>query len=256
MQSTQIHRTHEQGTIEYHRNFSSQRVRYPRDIIIWLPPSYYRDRRKRYPVLYMQDGQNLMDPGTAFLGVDWRVNWTASRFIKRKRMREIIIVGIYNSPDREQEYTGSIAGRNYALFVIHDLKPLIDQTYRTRKDAENTAVMGSSLGGLISFLFAWWHPDIFGKAGCMSNSFFWNDYQVLKEVHEYHGPKKPLRLYLDVGSKEVFLRTGYEQMIPLLLQKGFRKGIDLEFSVARGGSHDEKSWGKRVWRPLTFLFPK
>ena len=253
--STAIPQIRTEGWIEHHRQFLSLRVEHPRDIIVWLPPNYYKDKRKRYPVLYMQDGQNLMDPNTAFLGVDWQINRTAAEFIRRKKMKEILIVGIYNTPSREQEYTGSLAGRHYADFVIHELKPLIDETYRTKTDAQNTAVMGSSLGGLISFLFAWRYPDVFGKAGCMSNSFFWDDYNVLKEVMDYHGPKKQIRLYLDVGSKEVFLRTGYEQMVRLLEQKGFRKGIDLQYSVAKNGSHDEKSWGKRAWRPLTFLFP-
>lgn len=246
---------HKQGHIEYHRQVSSPRVRHPHDVIVWLPPSYYKDKRRRYPVLYMQDGQNLMDPNTAFLGVDWRIDSAAAEFIRRKKMKEVIIVGIYNTPDREQEYTGSIAGHNYAQFVIHDLKPLMDETYCTKPDAENTGVMGSSLGGLISFLFAWWHPDVFGKAGCMSNSFFCNDYNVMKEVAEYEGLKKHVRFYLDVGSKEVFLRAGYEQMVSLLRRKGFRKGIDLQHYVVKNGSHDERSWGKRVWRPLTFLFP-
>ena len=196
-----------------------------------------------------------MDPGTAFLGVDWQINKVAAGLIARHKIKEIVIVGMYNTPDREQEYTGSLAGHNYANFVIHDVKPVIDRTYRTKPDAENTAVMGSSLGGLSSFLFAWWHPDVFGNAGCMSNSFFWNDYQAIHEVKQYDGPKKHIRLYLDVGSKEVFLRTGYREMIPLLRQKGFRKGVDLQYHIAKGGSHDERSWGKRVWRPLTFLFP-
>lgn len=244
----------EQGYTEYHRQISSSRIRHPRDVIVWLPPSYYKDHRKRYPVLYMHDGQNLMDPNTAFLGVDWRVDNAAAYLIRRKRMKEILIVGIYNTPDREQEYTGSIAGHNYVDFVIQELKPLIDTTYRTKTDAENTGVMGSSMGGLISFLFAWWHPEVFSRAGCMSNSFFWNDYQIFKEVSEYDRPKKRARFYLDVGSKEVFLKTGYLRMIALLRKKGYRKGVDLQHYLVKGASHDEKSWGKRVWRPLTFLF--
>jgi len=245
----------QEGYTEYHRDVSSPRLRYSRDVIVWLPPSYYKDRRKRYPVLYMHDGQNLMDPSTAFLGIDWGVDEVAADLIRRKRMREILIVGIYNTPDREQEYTGSIAGRNYASFVIQDLKPMIDATYRTRTDPENTGVMGSSLGGLIAFFFSWWHPEVFGKAGCLSNSFFWNNYHVFQEVKDYDGPKKTVRYYLDVGSREIFLRTGYEKMVPLLRQKGYQKNVDLQYHLVKGGSHDEKSWGKRVWRPLTFLFP-
>ncbi len=244
------------GYTEYHREINTYRLRYARDVIVWLPPSYHKDRRRRYPVLYLHDGQNLMDPNTAFLGVDWRIDEIAASLIYRKRLRELVMVGIYNTPDREQEYTGSVAGHNFAKFVVHELKPLIDDTYRTKSDPGNTGVLGSSLGGLISFLFAWWYPDVFGNAGCMSNSFFWNDYQIFKDVQKYQGPRKNARLYLDVGSREVFLKTGYEKMLSLLRKKGYRKGADFQYYLAKGASHDEKSWGKRVWRPLTFLFGK
>jgi predicted alpha/beta superfamily hydrolase len=243
-----------EGHIEYHRQVKSRLLLHPRDIVVWLPPSYYKRRSKRFPVMYMHDGQNLMDPATSFLGVDWQVDESATRLIQNEAIRELMIVGIYNTPDREKEYTGSKSGRNYAAFVVNELKPLIDSVYRTQKDSRHTAVGGSSLGGLISFYMAWWYPNIFSKAACMSSSFFWENYRVLKDVAI--GPKKKIQFYIDVGSREVYLREGYEKMIQALRKKGYRKGVDLEYRLEKDATHDEYSWGKRFWRPLRFLFGK
>jgi predicted alpha/beta superfamily hydrolase len=243
------------GDVKYLLNMQSRRLNHPRDVMVWLPPSYYVRSRARYPVLYMHDGQNLIDPGTAFLGVDWKVDETVTRLIGAGRLKELIIVGIYNTPAREKEYTGAVWGRNYARFVVEELKPLIDSRFRTRTHAKDTAVLGSSLGGLISFYFAWWYPQVFSMAGCMSPSLFWDDYHLLREVNRYRGPKKPLKLYLDVGSGEYLLQPGYEKMTKLLVSKGYRKGSDLQYHFARKADHNEAHWGKRIWRPLVFFFP-
>lgn len=244
------------GIVEYLTHFHSSRLKYPRDVIIWLPPSYHRAHARKYPVLYLQDGQNLMDPNTAFLGVDWDLDRTAYRLIRQKKMTEIIMVGIYNTPDREKEYTATAMGRSYAWFVINELKPFVDSTYRTKPGRQNTAVMGSSLGGLISFLFAWWYPNIFSKAACLSSSFLWNHNQILEDVRKQDkSGKKPIQIYLDVGSKEPMLRKGYHRMVRLLKQNGYSRGSDLQYYLDRSGSHNESSWGKRAWRPLQFLFP-
>src|SRR5262245_16249003 len=113
------------GKVRYHRHFQSEYVR-PRDIIVWLPPSYMKNQSNKYPVLYMQDGQNLFDPATAFAGVDWQVDETLTRLIQDHAVQEVIVVGIYNSPDRLQEYSASTIGLNYAKFMTEELKPFID----------------------------------------------------------------------------------------------------------------------------------
>jgi len=242
------------GEVHYHRQLVSPLLKFPRDVIVWLPPSYRTSRRKRFPVLYAHDGQNLMDPTTSFLGVDWRMDETADRLIRAGRMKEIIVVGIYNTPDRNSEYTGGKPGKDFATFVVQQLKPLIDSTYRTQPDAKNTAVLGSSMGGLISFYFAWWFPQVFAQAACISSSFFWNDYQACNDVLAQVGPKKKIRLYVDVGGKEKFLTVGYKKMVTTLKQKGYKKGLDLDYYVDRNASHNEQCWGDRLWRPLMFLF--
>lgn len=243
-----------QGQVEYFRGVKGKGLKHPRDIIIWLPPSYRRHPREAFPVLYMHDGQNLFDPATAFLGQAWHAEATATRLIKAKEVREFIMVGIYNTPERVPEYSPTRSGKRYAQFVVNELKPLVDRTYRTLADRENTAVLGSSMGGLISFLFAWWHPEVFYQAACMSSSFFSTKYQTVRDLRTYRGSKKEIRIYLDVGDRETYLRIGYERMKEALKKKGYRKGVDLEYICARKSDHNEYAWGKRLWRPFTFLF--
>jgi predicted alpha/beta superfamily hydrolase len=246
------------GTVKYFRALKSPKLRHPRDVIVWLPPSYEKNKTQRYPVLYMHDGQNIIDPRTSFDGRDWRVDEVADSLIRANKMEEIIVVGIYNSPDRAPEYSDSELGRGYIDFVANELKPLIDQTYRTKSDAKNTAVMGSSMGGLSSFLFVWKRPDIFSKAGCLSSAFLWDDNRILREVKNYSGPKKPIRVYLDDGSEglEARLKPGYDEMVSLLQEKGYKRGVDLEYFYDNGAAHNEPAWAKRLWRPLLFMFGK
>jgi predicted alpha/beta superfamily hydrolase len=246
------------GSVKYFRALKSPKLRYARDVMVWLPPTYEKNKSRRYPVLYMHDGQNIFDPRTAFGGRDWRVDNVADSLMRAQKMDEIIIVGIYNTPDRTPEYSDSELGRNYANFVVHELKPMIDREFRTKPEPQNTGVMGSSMGGLISFLFVWWHPEIFSKAGCLSSAFLWNDNKILKEVRHYAGPQKPIRVYLDDGSEglEAQLKPGYDEMVALLQEKGYKPGVNLEYFYDEGAEHNEPAWAKRVWRPLIFMFGK
>jgi len=246
------------GMVKYFRAVKSPKLRHPRDVIVWLPPSYEKNKTQRYPVLYMHDGQNVIDPRTSFGGHDWRVDEVADSLIRANKMEEIIVVGIYNSPDRAPEYSDSELGRGYIDFVANELKPMIDQIYRTKPDAKNTAVMGSSMGGLSSFLFVWKRADIFSKAGCISSAFLWDDNRILREVRNYSGGKKPIRVYLDDGSEglEARLKPGYDEMVSLLQEKGYKRGGDLEYFHDESAAHNEPAWAKRIWRPLLFMFGK
>jgi enterochelin esterase-like enzyme len=243
------------GTVRYHRGLMGVGLNHPRDVIVWLPPSYEQRPDERYPVLYMHDGQNVFDPNTSFIGYDWRADEVADSLIRAGKIREIIIVGIYNTPDRILEYTDTELGRNYAKFVVEQLKPMIDSTYRTMPDREHTAVMGSSLGGVISLLFVWWYPDVLSQAGCLSTAVIPDEQeQLLDDIRNYRGPKKDIRIYLDVGEFEPFLIPGYNALISLLKEKGFVKGKDLEYFFDRGAAHNERAWANRIWRPLEFMF--
>lgn len=241
------------GNVEYHRRIYSRILDSNRDFFVWLPASYGENSSKNYPVLYMHDGQNLIDPKTSFAGKDWQVDETVTKLIREHRIKEIIVVGIHNSADRLEEYSDSERGKIYRKFLIEDLKPFIDSKYRTLTDNKNTAVMGSSMGGLASFLIAWNHPDVFSMAGCLSSSFYYNDDKVFKMLDEYTGPKKPVKFYIDHG--EDGLIRG-QKMLCKLTQMGYVIGTDLDYFYARGAEHNETEWAKRLERPLLFFFGK
>lgn len=239
------------GKVEYHRNFESEQLRQNRDIIVWLPPDYDTSRKKRYPVLYMHDGQNIMDPATSYIGVDWRVDEWAERLILQKKMEPCIIVGINNTRDRLNEYSDSPTGLHYRLFIIEELKKFIDREYRTLPDRENTAAMGSSMGGLCSMLLAWNHSEVFSRAACLSSSFYYSNDKIFKLIH-FADDKPKIRIYIDSGEDG---KRDAQKMFVLLSQRGFVIGDDLDYYYAKGEHHTESAWANRLERPLTFLFP-
>lgn len=239
------------GKVRYHKNFYSKFLNNERDIIVWLPPSYNNKKDMRFPVLYMHDGQNIMDPVTSFAGIDWRVDETVTRLIKEKKIPEIIIVGIYNTPDRLDEYSDSEKGNKYIQFIVNELKPFIDESYETLPDAKNSAVIGSSMGGLISFLITWKYEDVFSKAGCMSSSFYYDNEKAIRMVKNYDGPKKNFRIYIDHG--EDGLPRG-QKMFAALTDKEYVIGTDIDYFYAPGAEHNEAAWSERLERPLLFFF--
>ena len=241
------------GNVEFHREIYSQIMDTKRDFFVWLPPGYGENVSRRYPVLYMHDGQNLIDPKTAYAGKDWQVDETLTRLIKEYKIKEIIVVGIYNNENRLDEYSDNEIGAKYRKFMIKELKPFVDSKYRTLTDNNNTAIMGSSMGGLVSFIAAWKHPEIFGMAGCMSSSFYYNDEKVFKMIDEYSGPKKHVKFYIDHG--EDGLIRG-QRMFCKLTQLGYVIGTDVDYFYARGAEHNETEWAKRLERPLIFFFGK
>lgn len=241
--------------IRYHYHFQSHRLKHARDIVVFLPADYAH-RKKRYPVLYMHDGQNLIDPATAFLGQPWRIDLSIDRLTRSRKIPELIVVGIYNTPARISEYAAGETGHFYAQFVIHELKPMIDRIYRTRPGREFTAVAGSSMGGLSAFFFSWHYPEVFSKSAALSSSFFWRNSKMIYDVQIYQGPKKDIRIYMDVGSWERTLQSGFDKMTAALEEKGYAQNVDFVAHREEGGEHNERSWGDRFWRPLTFLFGK
>ncbi len=241
------------GKVEYHKDVFSPILNNKRDIVVWLPTSYnpIKNPEKRYPVLYMHDGQNIMDPKTAYVGKDWRVDETVLKLIRQKKIKEIIVVGIYNSPDRLDEYSWSEKGQNYLKFIVAELKPFIDSAYKTLSDKDNTAIMGSSMGGLISFYAAWHYPEVFSMAGCMSSSFYYNNDRSIKQVEEYTGPKKHIMFYIDHGEDG---NVRGQRMFVELSKKGYIIGQDIDYYYAPGAEHNEREWAARLERPLIFFF--
>ncbi|MDR3625624.1 MAG: alpha/beta hydrolase-fold protein, partial [Ignavibacteriaceae bacterium] len=182
----------------------------------------------------------------------------ADSLIKAGSIKEIIIVGIYNTPDRSPEYGDTELGRIYMDFVVNTLKPYIDKNYRTLPDRENTATGGSSMGGLISFMLAWEHPETFSKAACLSPAFHIEEINYIPKVVNYSGIKKPVKIYIDIGTidLEARLKPGVDEIVNELKNQGYQSGKDLYYYVDEGAAHSESAWAKRNWRYLEFLFGK
>ena len=216
------------GTVRYHLKFEGEGLK-PRDIVVWLPPSYFKIDNKRYPVLYMHDGQNVFDPATSSFGYDWRADEVADSLIKVGVMKEIIIVGIYNTSDRTSEYTHTQLGYTYMDFVVNKLKPFIDNEYRTLPNPENTGVCGSSAGGLISMMMVWNYPNVFANGACFSSAFKIQKLNYVDTVLNYSGKKKNIKLYIDNGGMgiDAKLLSGNDEMIAALNKKGYELGKDI-----------------------------
>jgi len=240
------------GHVEYHHEYYSRFCKNERDIIVWLPPSYYQGH-KRYPVLYMHDGQNLFDPSTSFIGQDWKVDEVTTDLIYKKEIDEIIVVGIYNTIDRISEYNLETSnGKKYKNFIVQELKPFIDDNYHTIIDSKNTALMGSSMGGLISFQLVWNYPQIFSKCACLSSSFWITEKRIFQQILQDKGNVKDISLYLDYGSLEKELIEDNEEMFELLKNMGYEKTDKLLTHVENDAEHSEIDWAARLNIPLKF----
>lgn len=231
----------------------------PRDVIVWLPPGYERDSATRYPVLYMHDGQNIFNPATSAFGIDWQVDECADSLIRNAMMRPVIIVGMYNTDDRYYDYSPGEKGSGYMNFIIQKVKPFIDSKYRTKPGREYTATAGSSMGGLISFMLAWEHPEVFSMAACFSPAFKYRNFDYTEGVRSYRGPKKDIRVYIDNGGVglEAELQPGVDAMLAALDKLGYHQGLDnapLMYVKDAAAEHNEPAWAKRVKYPLLFFF--
>jgi predicted alpha/beta superfamily hydrolase len=244
------------GNVRYHKKFKGRSV-LPRDIIVWLPPGYDSLSDKYYPVLYMHDGQNVFDPLTSSFGVDWQIDEVADSLIRARSIQEIIIVGIYNTEDRGSEYNDTELGQTYINFMIEELKPFIDMTYRTLPDSKNTAVCGSSSGGLISFIMGWEYPDVFSKSACFSPAFKISNINYVAPVENYMGAKKNLKVFIYNGGigLEERLQPGIDEMMLILKEKGYVENQDLLFIKDSSAEHNEYVWAKNVYRFLEYFFP-
>ncbi len=244
------------GDVRIFKNLNFGKLK-PRNIIVWLPPCYNQNSSKRYPVLYMQDGQNLFDATTSAFGVEWRADETADSLIKNKIVSPFIIVGIYNTSDRTEEYTLTPKGIEYMKFIVTKLKPFIDKTFRTLPDNDNTAVGGSSYGGTISFLLAWNFPEVFSKAALFSPAFKTDRFDLSEKIINEKG-KKDIVLYIDNGGVglEEKLQPEIDEMIEVLKQKGFKQNENLFYYKAPEAKHFEADWAERFWQPLVIFYGK
>src|SRR5207302_6302583 len=257
------------GTIRRHHRFPSKILGNRRDVLVWLPRGYSRFSRKRHSVLYLQDGQNVFDAATSFAGVEWGVDETVQRLIRKKQIEPLIIVAVANmGEDRIHEYAPTAAvielhdhpkkrsrglAGIYGRFLIEELKPFIDNKYRTKPEFEFTGLGGSSLGGLATLAIGIIFSETFSRLLVMSPSVWWDEFSILRLIG-FLDQKPPLKIWLDMGTGE----PDWEQVRELrdaLIDRSWRLDVDLKYLEVEGAGHNEAAWAARVEPALRFLFP-
>lgn len=242
-----------------------------REVLVYLPPDYDTPEAegRRYPVLYMFDGQNLFDAATAFSG-EWGIDKAMDRLILAGELAPVIVVAIYNGQEHRiaEQCPWALPrlgvphpqGDLFLGWVADTIKPLIDAKFRTLPDRDHTGIGGSSMGGLTALYAAFRHPRVFGRILSMSPALWVGDRAIFPYVKGRHRPPGT-KIYLDCGHLEgvqratrAFARTAGD-MAAVLESLGFRMGEDLRWVDDPTGSHDEASWGRRFPEALKFLWP-
>jgi predicted alpha/beta superfamily hydrolase len=246
------------------RQFQSHFLPDARDIEVYLPEAYINDPARRFPVFYLHDGQNLFDGRTSYIpDHTWQAHTTADRLTRAGRIEPIILVGINNTGLRRMaEYTptrdprlGGGDGDLYGRLLVEELKPCIDREFRTLPDAANTALGGSSLGGLISLYLGFTYPGVFSRLAVLSPSIWWNDRAILRTISAGH-TRPHLRIWLDMGTAEGLRHLRDTDLLHRrLIQNGWRDAVDLCYLRVPGGQHNEDAWAARFHQVLRFLFP-
>lgn len=258
------------GDVRIVHDVHSPQLNNERDILVWLPPNYIKSD-KRYPILYMHDGQNIFDANTSYAG-EWHVDETMTNL-----GIEAIVVGIPNKgAERMSEYNpfmgwkGRGKGAEYISFITDTLKPMIDADFRTLPDAPNTGIAGSSMGGLISLYGYLARPDVFHLCGAFSPVVWLGGNRLVQLIHERgygHG-----RMYLDIGTDEGsvaanhnpkrkytaeqasnYYTNGVRQLHDAFLNKGY-DDANLLYVEDKGAQHNEPAWAKRFPDAVQFLF--
>lgn len=247
-----------------HQNFRSKILRNQRDLVVYLPPGYQEQPDRRFPVLYMHDGQNLFDGATSFVqGQDWHVGHSADAEIRAGRVEPLIIVGIYNvGKARIQEYTPTKAPRlgggradRYGRFLLDEVMPFVNSQYRVQLGPQNTGIGGSSLGGLVSLFIGLSRPDVFGKIAALSPSVWWNQRVIHTFTAGMNVESRP-RIWLDIGTREgPRIVEDVERYRDILVRRGWQCERDLHYERLDGAEHNEAAWAQRVAPFLRFLYP-
>lgn len=244
-----------------------------REVVVYLPPGYSDRDNFPYPVALLQDGQNIFDPRTAVFGVDWGVNETAERLIVDQEIRPVILVAVYNSPDRIIEYTpfadpehGGGGAAVYEHFLMQELLPFLERQYHLSKRREDRAVIGSSLGGLLALHLGWHHPTQFGAVGSLSPSLWWGRRKMITGLAGGDAPSPLPKIWIDGGTLETEeddndngvpdLIDDLRTMKAVLVSKGYELDKDLFYREFEGQRHDEHSWSLRVGDILRTFFPQ
>ncbi|OGK12208.1 MAG: hypothetical protein A2W80_16510 [Candidatus Riflebacteria bacterium GWC2_50_8] len=245
-----------QGRLVNSVEFPCKDLKYRRSVQVWLPDSYQASGEP-CAVIYMHDGQNLFEPAKAFAGVDWKVDETVTRLISSGELRQCIVVGIPNSADRMKELNlFTKEGKAYAEFIVNEVKPWVEANFNVSKLAQDNALIGSSMGGLISFQMLYAYEKSFALAAGLSSAFQKTSGMIFNQIS--HNSFKPVdaRLYLDAGEFEPPIARSYFDMMKLLKEHGFIEGHNLMGYYEEQATHCEARWAGRLHLPLKFLLGK
>jgi predicted alpha/beta superfamily hydrolase len=259
------------GNLLVHAQLESPQLSNSRDLLVLLPPSYVEGGTRRYPVLYMQDGQNLFDAYTSYAG-EWCADETMG--LLAKEGLEAIIVGLPNAGEqRLDEYSpyrdprsGGGKGDAYLRFIFDTVRPLVEGSFRVSGQRAARGIVGSSMGGLISLYAFFAYPEHFGLVGALSPSLWFARGRVMSTVRRC--PPILGKIYLDVGTAEgartasdmAWIRaqlarstTMDGELYALLVQKGYRPGREVMYVLEEGAQHNEAAWARRLPHALRFL---
>lgn len=246
-------------------DFYSHKLNNQRDIKIYLPPSYNSKQNKYYPVLYTHDGQNVFEGAESYSGDSWNLHKTAQYLIENNMMEEIIIIAVDNmGEERLNEYAyedGIYQGEkvkakaeSYEEFITEELMPIIKEGFRIKEGPENTALMGSSMGGLVTFNIGLRRPDLFGSLAVMSPSLWWGKSSPIQKFNSYDYSNLKTKIWLDTGDSEGESMSFSDAVIDKFIEIKNNNDIDFLYYLATGAIHNELDWGARVHCPLLYFF--
>jgi predicted alpha/beta superfamily hydrolase len=259
------------GDLRVHE-FHSRLFRNTRMLRVWLPPRYDapENGNRHYPVLYLNDGQNLFDRATAFAGVEWQADETADRLIRQEVIPPLMVIGIDNAQsDRIKEFLPYRSfhppvlrplGKRYPSFLMDEVMPFVYERYRIARGPENTGLGGSSLGALISLYTVTERAGVFGRLLLESPSLFISNRRILKHSRRFR--LWPEKVFLAIGSREAGREDKDKQVVEDVreLERSLRRaGLDesrLLVKIDEGAAHNEGEWAKRFPEALSFLFGK
>lgn len=243
------------GNVIIHKNVYSPQLDNKRTVLVWLPPSYNNNSSKRYPVLYLHDGQNVFTSGLSLSGEEWKLDETVTALIAEQKIEEIIMVAVYHGENRTAEYSPKHQGNDYGEFLIHTVKPWIDTEYRTKSEKEYTAILGSSMGGIISFHLGWEYSNVFSMVGCLSPAFLIDNNEIVKRVKK--AKNKPyFKFTIQNGTEELEaqFQPSINKIIKYLTKKEYKNNYDYLYRIYDGAYHTESAWAIQVKDTLLFFF--
>jgi len=251
------------GDVRVLRGVNSTELDNARDLVVWLPAGYRDSSGSRYPLMILHDGQNTMDAGSSFSGVEWGADEALGGRIAAGAIGPVIAVAVANTSGRNWEYTpwqdatyGGGGAEAYGRFLVDEVLPLIHGHYRTKTDAGSTGLVGSSLGGLATMWLGLSYPEVFGRLGVVSPSVWWDNREILDFVAAYDGPSDA-RIWLDTGTAEGDGTTTVNNTRALrdaLVSRGWELGTELIYREYEGAGHNEEAWAARFGDLLTGLW--